>query len=104
VTTSADRLPCPICSEPRCILVRNRAGKLGQTCGKRTCAAQLRAQRLGPAHYQKLQAAAAAHRKPRLRSEQYIDGYGAGRRTGYRTGFKAGYEAALAGFAKRGRV
>lgn len=91
------RPPCPFCGEARCVLVRPKDGRtIGETCGNRTCAAKLRAQRLGPAHYKKLQRACAARRKSKKWTPEYASAYNSGLATGRRRGFKEGYEAAKA--------
>jgi hypothetical protein len=87
--------PCPVCGAPRCVLVKN--GQLGETCGKRTCAARLRAQRLGPSHYKKIQdAAVKARRARRTWTPEYKRAYNAGLKTGRRSGYREGYDAAVA--------
>jgi hypothetical protein len=97
--------PCPVCGAPRCVLVRSlttnakreAGGQLGETCGKRTCAARLRAERLGPTHYRKIQDASVRARKAKpQQSKEYRNGYNAGLKTGQRSGYKAGYDAAVA--------
>jgi hypothetical protein len=97
--------PCPICGAPRCVLVKNLTakaaregrGQLGETCGKRTCAARLRAQRLGPTHYRKIQdAAVQARRARRTWTPEYKRAYNAGLKTGRRSGYREGYDAAVA--------
>jgi hypothetical protein len=94
MTAPVDRPPCPICGEPRCILVRCK--QLGQTCGKGSCAAKVRAQRLGSDHYRKLTALARSKRKPKQRTPEQQTAYNSGLTRGLRTGFKQGYAAAKA--------
>lgn len=87
-------MTCPYCGDPCVTLVRT--GAHGKTCGKRVCRGKASAQTVGPEHYKRIAKLAGRPRKPRLRTDDYQDGYDAGHATGRLSGFRDGYAAAKA--------